>query len=200
MELAASASSTPYGSFTVSNTMASGNSTPNAAAGGGTAGSGALTSKTASSRQHPPGLVPSQASNSVNSRKYSGAGGGPVDPTLAAISATAGGDGGVVRAGRGGSGLRVCGSSMVRCVSPKEGAVVSVHHFNTELGSPLVYGTRKGGVRSWDLRAREVRRAIGSEYNSDGWVFGDGICVGNPLTRFLGFQRGGCLSRMEFVG
>lgn len=46
---------------------------------------------------------------------------------------------------------------MVRCVSPQEGAVVSVHHFNTELGSPLVYGTRKGGVRSWDLRAREVR-------------------------------------------
>lgn len=47
---------------------------------------------------------------------------------------------------------------MVRCVSPKEGAVVSVHHFNTELGSPLVYGTRKGGVRSWDLRAREVSK------------------------------------------
>lgn len=52
---------------------------------------------------------------------------------------------------------RVCGSSMVRCVSPEEGPLVSVHHFNTELGSPLVYGTRKGGVRSWDLRAREVR-------------------------------------------
>ncbi|CAN0072960.1 unnamed protein product, partial [Ectocarpus fasciculatus] len=49
---------------------------------------------------------------------------------------------------------------MVRCVSPREGAVVSVHHFNTELGSPLVYGTRKGGVRSWDLRAREEPWAL----------------------------------------
>ncbi|CAM9512569.1 unnamed protein product [Ectocarpus sp. 12 AP-2014] len=173
VELAASASSAPYGSFTMSNTLASGNSTPNAAAGGGTAGGGAPPSKTASSRQqHHPGLVSSQAGNSVNSRKYSGAGGGgggggggPVDPTLAAISATAGGggggsSGGVARVGRGGSGLRVCGSSMVRCVSPREGAVVSVHHFNTELGSPLVYGTRKGGVRSWDLRAREEPWAL----------------------------------------
>lgn len=95
------------------------------------------------------------------------------DPTLAAMSpmspgngtsmsggGASGGGGGVGAGGsarsRSGSLLRVCGSSMIRSVSSDEGEVVSVHHFNTELGSPLVYGTRKGRVRSWDLRAREV--------------------------------------------
>lgn len=103
---------------------------------------------------------------------------GVFDPTLTAVSSassgvsgssaihggiSAGGGGGSSGGGssarsRGGSLLRVCGSSMVRSISANEGEVVSVHHFNTELGSPLVYGTRKGGVRSWDLRAREVGR------------------------------------------
>ncbi|CAM9931277.1 unnamed protein product, partial [Choristocarpus tenellus] len=55
----------------------------------------------------------------------------------------------------GGTSLRVCGSSLVRSVSPGDGEVLSIHHFNTELGSPLVFGTRRGGVRAWDLRARE---------------------------------------------
>lgn len=77
----------------------------------------------------------------------------------AVLSSASSGGGGFQGRGRsvGNTPPRVCGSSMVRCVSPEEGPLVSVHHFNTELGSPLVYGTRKGGVRSWDLRTREVR-------------------------------------------
>ncbi|CAM9305018.1 unnamed protein product, partial [Hapterophycus canaliculatus] len=168
VELAASASGTPYGSFTMSTSGSS--STPNsagsAAAGGGlspTKGGAATAAAVAAARQQALGLGPSQGGGNAGGRRYSGggggSGGGPVDSTLSAISSAAGG-GGVGRLGRGGGGLRVCGSSMVRCVSPKEGAVVSVHHFNTELGSPLVYGTRKGGVRSWDLRAREEPWAL----------------------------------------
>lgn len=121
-----------------------------------------------------PGVIPSNA-NAFSRRRHSGGNvyggntggggaggnGGAFDPTLAAISSSASSGGGQGAGGaryRGsGSALRVSGSSMVRSVFPDDGAVVSVHHFNTELGSPLVYGTRRGGVRSWDLRAREVR-------------------------------------------
>lgn len=155
VELAASASGAPYGSFTVNNNRAS-----------GTAYSSVASQKSAAAlRQQPggPGFPTPHGGGGggvpARTRRYSGGGaGGPMDPTLAAVSSSsAAGGGSVARTGRGGGGLRVCGSSMVRCVAPQEGAVVSVHHFNTELGSPLVYGTRKGGVRSWDLRAREVR-------------------------------------------
>lgn len=94
-------------------------------------------------------------------RRYNSAGMGHVgvNKDNAALSSSGGSGGGLPGRGRsvGSTPPRVCGSSMVRCVSPEEGPLVSVHHFNTELGSPLVYGTRKGGVRSWDLRAREVR-------------------------------------------
>lgn len=155
MELAASAS----GSFTANSNGGSGT--------GYNSGAGLSSNK---QQLGGAGLTTPQSNNSnggssgasARARRYSSAGaGGPVDPTLAAVSSSsAAGGGGVARTGRGGGGLRVCGSSMVRCVSPQEGAVVSVHHFNTELGSPLVYGTRKGGVRSWDLRAREVREWI----------------------------------------
>ncbi|CAM9232680.1 unnamed protein product [Pylaiella littoralis] len=176
VELAASASGAPHGSFTMPNSGA-GSSAPNAGGGGGgatpainkgaaTPGGGGFATTQGSSSNNNNGNNNGSISASVRGRRYSGAGAGPVDPTLTALSAAAaaaagaGGGGGVVRTGRGGSGLRVCGSSMVRCVSPQEGAVVSVHHFNTELGSPLVYGTRKGGVRSWDLRAREEPWAL----------------------------------------
>lgn len=88
-----------------------------------------------------------------------GAGSGPGGPGGGGVGGVGGGGGGSARARGGvGSALRVCGSSTVRVVPCEDGEVVSVHHFNTELGSPLVYGTRKGVVRSWDLRAREVRR------------------------------------------
>ena len=112
-------------------------------------------------------------------RRYSGVpgGGGVVgvndSAASSATSSSAGGPGGGIggggrsRAG-GSTPPRVCGSSMVRCVSPGEGAVVSVHHFNTELGSPLVYGTRKGGVKSWDLRTREVRGYTWSDCTQGG--------------------------------
>ena len=177
VELAASASGAPYGSFNVSNNGSSGNAYNSAAGVTNKAAAAALRQQAGG-----PGFpTPQGGSNnggggtssgaSARARRYSGAGGpsGPVDPTMAAVSSSsaAGAVGGAARTGRGGGGLRVCGSSMVRCVSPQEGAVVSVHHFNTELGSPLVYGTRKGGVRSWDLRAREVsnRRKRGSGHS-----------------------------------
>ena len=146
----------PYGNFTVNS------------GGGGT-------EKVAASRQYISGqglgglgfgsFQPNGSNIAPSGRRRSDSGhsgAGTVDPALAANSAAGGGGGGGGQGGGGGrmrgggNPLRVCGSSMVRCVSPQEGAVVSVHHFNTELGSPLVYGTRKGGVRSWDLRAREV--------------------------------------------
>eukprot|EP00903_Cladosiphon_okamuranus_P008555 g8210.t1 len=169
VELAASASGTPYGSFTVN---------PNAASGAAySSGAGLSSNKAAAALREQPGGPGFQTPHggggggndggsgsgvSARARRYSGAGaGGNVDPTVTVAPSSSGaGGGGVARAGRGGGGLRVCGSSMVRCVSPQEGAVVSVHHFNTELGSPLVYGTRKGGVRSWDLRAREEPWAL----------------------------------------
>lgn len=172
MELAASASGAPYGSFTVNNT----NGTSGTAYNSGAGLSSNKAAAAAALRQQAggPGFPTphgggsnhggSSSGASARARRYSGASaGGSVDPTLGAASsssAAGGGGGGLSRTGRGGGGLRVCGSSMVRCVSPQQGAVVSVHHFNTELGSPLVYGTRKGGVRSWDLRAREVRDTL----------------------------------------
>lgn len=85
----------------------------------------------------------------------------PVDATLAAASAASAAIAGAAAlAGgpaSGGASLRVCGSSQVKRVCPGDGEIVSVHHFNTELGSSIVMGTRRGAVRSWDLRSREVR-------------------------------------------
>lgn len=162
MELAASASGAPYGSFTVNGNGVSG--TAHSSGAGLSSGKGSATLRhqpggAGFTTPHGGGNGGSSSGASARARRYSSSGaGGPADPTLATVSSSStAGAGGVSRTGRGGGGLRVCGSSMVRCVSPQEGAVVSVHHFNTELGSPLVYGTRKGGVRSWDLRAREVR-------------------------------------------
>lgn len=163
VELAASTSGLPYGPFTVNNAASNTSSSlpRDALYSSGNSGKAGI------SVGFPPPLA--IGNNASLRKKYSGGGGTApsgspfVDPTLAAISSLANGggqngSGGTARArvGSSSSALRVCGSSMVRCVSPEEGAVVSVHHFNTELGSPLVYGTRKGGVRSWDLRAREV--------------------------------------------
>ncbi|KAG5180485.1 WD40-repeat-containing domain protein, partial [Tribonema minus] len=52
----------------------------------------------------------------------------------------------------GGGGLRVAGSSLVKQVAAGEGPVLSVHHFNTDLASVVVYSTQRGRIHAWDLR------------------------------------------------
>ncbi|CAN0407132.1 unnamed protein product, partial [Discosporangium mesarthrocarpum] len=146
VELAGSASSLGVGTTGTSTGMGGGGGS---ASGGGTAGS----------------ISPPIRSNP--SRGQHVAGTGFTNPPVVGVGGTPNGSshgvpvGSTSGAGSGGKGvagggaLRVSGSTLVRCVGPGDGEVLSVHHFNTELGSPLVFGTRRGGVRAWDLRARE---------------------------------------------
>ena len=49
--------------------------------------------------------------------------------------------------------LGVMGSSVVKKVDPKEGALLGVQHFNSESASVLMYTTQKGLIHAWDLRS-----------------------------------------------
>lgn len=46
------------------------------------------------------------------------------------------------------------GLSVVQKINPEEGAALAIDHFNTISESLLVYGTQKGIVHAWDLRAK----------------------------------------------
>lgn len=51
------------------------------------------------------------------------------------------------------SSLTVTGLSQIRKVHPSEGAVLCVHHFNSDVASVVTYATQRGGLHGWDLRA-----------------------------------------------
>lgn len=65
-------------------------------------------------------------------------------------------------------GLGVVGMGLLKVVSPNEGAVEAVQHFNGDVASVLAYVTRDGGVHGWDLRSSrdafyfDVRPELGS--------------------------------------
>lgn len=47
----------------------------------------------------------------------------------------------------------VFGTSTVQSIESKEGSVLSVQHYNSDICSVLSYATERGGVHGWDLRA-----------------------------------------------
>ena len=47
---------------------------------------------------------------------------------------------------------RVSGSSLVRTIDPREGEVLAISHFNTDVSSMVVFGTQKGTIHTWDIR------------------------------------------------
>ena len=63
---------------------------------------------------------------------------------------------------------RVAGSSEVRQLSPMEGEILAVNHFNSPSASVLMFASQRGNVHSWDLRcAKEpfvLKNAQGSGY------------------------------------
>lgn len=83
------------------------------------------------------------------------------------------------------AGLNVAGTySLVRNVDAKEGPVIALQHFNSDIASILVYVTQKGVIHGWDLRSsREVfkytiRPELGSPTTLTGLPERSWICVG----------------------
>lgn len=85
----------------------------------------------------------------------------------AGVSVGVGGGGGGDVGARA-QGLGVAGMGVLKVISPEEGAVEALQHFNGDVASVLAYATRQGGVHGWDLRSSrdafyfDVRPELGS--------------------------------------
>lgn len=79
-----------------------------------------------------------------------------------------GGGGGADVGGVRSPGLGVVGMGLLKVLSPDEGAIEALQHFNGDVASVLTYATRDGGVHGWDLRSSkdafyfDVRPELGS--------------------------------------
>eukprot|EP01038_Epipyxis_sp_PR26KG_P008875 gene8875-11972_t len=51
------------------------------------------------------------------------------------------------------AGVTVSGASVIKCIDPREGPLLSVQHYNSDICSVVTYATQRGGIHGWDLRA-----------------------------------------------